>query len=454
DVDAGVQYILGSLSGRYFFDENQDGLDNDGADNGITGVEVQLLDAAGNPIPGRTTTTDAQGNYSFAGLVAAVYGVKFTDNVSGNVLTTQDVDGNVSDDIDSDALDVGGNMSVISGIVVVGGQDTPDNDAGVIEPNEDPTATDDAGMGCADTDITVDFSDNYADADSASVAITMINGEAISQGNTITLANGVEVTLTAGDEFIFNGETAYAALDIGEQATETFEVKVEDSDGGFATADIDVTFCGDANSYGSLAATFPASIDYQVISALRVNPIGDFGFDLKIDGTGDARFDGVIFEQAYCLSFFDPAGVAATFDLADTLGGDMYSSEAVPTSLFNANQISSANGQSAADNMDLVNWIVSQCFEDDAQYNGWEVQFAIWELTDDVDADDFAGVLTSMDVNDVDTIVNAALAAENEGFTFSDSGKVAAVIDPNPVTAENSQPFIVAMDFEQYDCIC
>ncbi|MEM7686291.1 MAG: hypothetical protein AAF293_15800, partial [Pseudomonadota bacterium] len=43
------------------------------------------------------------------------------------------VDGDVSDDIDSDAEDIGGFMSVIQDIVVVAGQDTPDNDAGVTD---------------------------------------------------------------------------------------------------------------------------------------------------------------------------------------------------------------------------------------------------------------------------------------------------------------------------------
>ncbi|MEM1063590.1 MAG: SdrD B-like domain-containing protein, partial [Planctomycetota bacterium] len=125
---------LGSLSGRYFCDENGDGLDNDNLNDGVGGILVELLNADGSGT-GMTTTTDEFGNYAFTDLVPGTYGVKFTDTTGatdGKALTTTDVDGNANDDIDSDA--VGDNvMSTISGIEVVGGQDTPDNDAGVEE---------------------------------------------------------------------------------------------------------------------------------------------------------------------------------------------------------------------------------------------------------------------------------------------------------------------------------
>ena len=122
---------LGSLSGRYFFDADRNGLDDDAA-NAISGIEVELLDENGVGT-GITTTTDADGNYSFGNLVAGTYGVKFTDPATDRELTTQNVDGDLSDDIDSDASDVGGGMSEITGITVLAGQNTPDNDAGVVE---------------------------------------------------------------------------------------------------------------------------------------------------------------------------------------------------------------------------------------------------------------------------------------------------------------------------------
>lgn len=54
----------GSLSGRYFIDENFNDVDD--GEPGVEGVLVELLDADGNPT-GVTTTTDANGEYSFDG---------------------------------------------------------------------------------------------------------------------------------------------------------------------------------------------------------------------------------------------------------------------------------------------------------------------------------------------------------------------------------------------------
>ena len=245
DNDAGVVELPGSLSGRYFCDEDRDGLDNDGPNNGVAGISVELLDSNGVGT-GITTTTDANGDYSFDGLAAGTYGVEFTDPngvVVDKFLTTQNADNDASDDIDSDAA--GDNVtSSIQGITVVAGQDTPDNDAGVF-PNEDPTVTNDMGMGCADELIFVDLADNYADADSSSVSITGLNGVAIGDGETVTI-DGVEVTRN-GDTFAFDGETAYASLGLGQQATQSFTFDVVDSDGATASGTVDVSFCGYAS---------------------------------------------------------------------------------------------------------------------------------------------------------------------------------------------------------------
>lgn len=118
--------IPGSLSGRYFQDLNNDDIDN--SEPGIEGILVTLLDAGGNPT-GPTTTTAADGSYSFTDLAPGTYGVRFTD--PSNVLTGMElVAANVGDDTtDSDAIG-DTTTSTITGIGVVGGNDTPDNDAG------------------------------------------------------------------------------------------------------------------------------------------------------------------------------------------------------------------------------------------------------------------------------------------------------------------------------------
>ncbi|WP_300062779.1 SdrD B-like domain-containing protein [uncultured Roseobacter sp.] len=474
DVDAGVQELLGSLSGRYFCDDDGDGLDNDGPDNGVQNVLVELFDGAGNST-GRTTTTDAQGNYSFTGLVAGTYAVLFTDAVSAKELTTQNVDGDISDDIDSDAEDIGGGQSIIENIVVVAGQNTPDNDAGVVQPNGDPDATDDAGIGCADETIIVNLSDNYSDPDGDPVSITMLGSENIADGDTIFLDGtattgtgdafdffGLEVTRD-GDEFIFDAEAAFADLDIGESATANISFKVEDDQGGSDTANIELTVKGDANSVESLNESLPDTlISYQIADGVAGSaPFGDFGYDILItEADGDARFEGVTFEQAYCLDFLDPAATGRTFDTAPTNTADMFlASDPATSSVFEASQVG-INGETAAENLDLITWILNQDFENDGTgsvdgtFTGWEVQFAIWELTNSVDSDlTFNAAPELGQTEDVDFIVQQALA-NGEDFEAGVGDIVGVILDPNPATSNNAQPFILGIAFEEYDCIC
>ncbi len=72
NIDAGV-YVPVSVSGTVFSDANGDGL-VDGTDQGIAGVTVQLLNAQGQPT-GATTTTNANGAYTFANLAPGTYSV-------------------------------------------------------------------------------------------------------------------------------------------------------------------------------------------------------------------------------------------------------------------------------------------------------------------------------------------------------------------------------------------
>ena len=69
------EYAKATLGGTVFLDSNADGVEDDG-EAGLGGVTVQLLDANGNPIAGATTTTAANGSYSFTGLVPGSYGVQ------------------------------------------------------------------------------------------------------------------------------------------------------------------------------------------------------------------------------------------------------------------------------------------------------------------------------------------------------------------------------------------
>ncbi|NEV65455.1 SdrD B-like domain-containing protein, partial [Thiorhodococcus minor] len=183
DVDAGVEDPapqVGSLSGRYFVDENDNNQDD--GEPGVAGVSVALLDAAGNPT-GRTTTTDANGSYRFGDLAPGTYGVRFTDTVSGKVL----IDPNVGpDETDSDAIDQGNGVSIIPDIDVVAGQDTPNNDAGVEEPPPQ--------VGSLSGRYFVDENDNNQDDGEpgvANVSVALLDAAGNPTGRTTTTdANG------------------------------------------------------------------------------------------------------------------------------------------------------------------------------------------------------------------------------------------------------------------------
>jgi len=76
-----------TISGTVFVDQNNNGVQN-GADTGIAGVSIELLDNANAVIS--TTTTNASGNYSFTGLSPGNYAVREPTQPSGtsNGITT------------------------------------------------------------------------------------------------------------------------------------------------------------------------------------------------------------------------------------------------------------------------------------------------------------------------------------------------------------------------------
>lgn len=68
-----AEIVPSTISGRVFFDENNNGVQN-GADNGINNVTIELLNNV-NTVIG-TTTTDTNGDYSFTNLQPGTYSVR------------------------------------------------------------------------------------------------------------------------------------------------------------------------------------------------------------------------------------------------------------------------------------------------------------------------------------------------------------------------------------------
>ena len=497
DNDAGVEFVLGSLSGRYFCDDDRDGLDNDGANGGpslgIAGVVVTLLDADGSEVLDAnnqpvSVLTDDNGDYQFLDLIPGFYGVKFQDNVSGKVLTTQNADNNVSDDIDSDAADLGGGMSEIRGIEVLPNQDTPDNDAGVFTPNTPPEAFDLNGMLCADTAeidaIVVNISDIGSDPDGDPFTLASIidaGGDgvlgtvddietSISNGGSVTLTSGAEVRLSDdGAQVTYNleGTGAFSDVLIRDTATDTFGFTI--SDGEFSDqGQVEIEVKGAKNTIETVEEGLPSTLNFVVTDTTAAGPGSTEAYTVTLSST-DARFDGLVVEEAYCLAFNKDL-------VADVvIEGDVYlaTDDALPVDDPNtavnedplAGQIGAADliggTQPARENLDLINWILNQDFgsQDNGDgtgqtYTDAEIQGAIWGLTDF-----FVGVEAGGGtVENALEIVDAAFQ-NGEGFEAQEGDLIGLFLDPTPASEAATghvQPFIIAVRYEdlEEECVC
>lgn len=127
DNDAGVADPLASISGRYFCDENGNALDD--GEKGVANRTVTLDGAGADGMFGTaddvllTTITASDGSYSFEDLEAGSYKV----TIGGAAFVAKDVDGNVSDAIDSDVDQVTGMTDVFA---LGSGEDIVNVDAG------------------------------------------------------------------------------------------------------------------------------------------------------------------------------------------------------------------------------------------------------------------------------------------------------------------------------------
>ncbi len=163
DADSNLTVDFGFVEGLrlgnlVFEDLNNDGVANPG-EPGIEGVEVQLLDTAGNVIA--TDTTDANGNYIFEGLLPGNYVVAVADSEqdSGNALDgLESTDGNgVAPDPDDD-VDLDDNGDPEAGFASI-------SDPVTLTSNVEPTgeAEENGPIADDDSNLTVDlgFVRNY-----------------------------------------------------------------------------------------------------------------------------------------------------------------------------------------------------------------------------------------------------------------------------------------------------
>lgn len=435
DIDAGVKDpATASLGNFVWLDADKDGL-QDANEAGFANVLVTLYNEAGQPLD--STTTDANGFYLFDGLKAGSYRVGFAAQ-PGYDFTTPGVGGNEA--IDSNAYPATG----LTAPIALGlGETNLTIDAGLVLQNRAPVAMDDAGQTCADTATVVDVLANDSDADGDALTITAVAGQAITEGQTITASDGVLITLSGGKLVFDASGSAYADAVVGTSNSAGYGYSVADGNGGVASANIAMTYCGSNNTLESITASLPDMANIVV----TLDIVGDAFYTATLSGTGDARFDGKSFDIAYCANanlFLDTdVSYAATMSLA---------SEAdAPASVVNAQ------------NLDMVNWILNQGFDSidngdgtGKTYTGGEIQGAIWGLTDDY-------LFVNEAVPAFGTIANAQeiyqlALANGEGFTPGEGDIVGIILDPLDPTGVHGieQPFIIGVAFNDLalDCLC
>lgn len=473
DVDAGLEELPGSISGRYFCDTNDNDIDDGQAtDPGIEGVVVTAFDGNGNVVG--TAETAADGTYTIAGLPAGVYAVEFTDpsNVlGGKQLVTPNV--GTDDTVDSDAI-AGPASSAIFGIVVNPGEDTPDNDAGA-EEIAPAVAVDDMVAACADEVLTIspgDLTANDSDADGGPTEPLDVVGisdddEFITGEGSITLASGATVTLAQDGTISYDGTTAFADMLIGDTAMDTFSYTIENEGGQTATAEVDVKVCGALNTVETIDAFLKSENATVTYSLDLLDPLTNpsslaegFTLDLLSSTEGDIALGE--YAAAYCIDVEQPIG----FEILTT--GDVF----VATE-----ENAAAVGVNNADKIDSVNWILNNDFTQidngdgtGETYTDLEIQEAIWFLLNDETFffdnptfdfpelnDNENGVRDGVEVATMDNVMEIAMEAMEmgDGFEAGEGDVLGLIIEPT-APASQDQPFIIGVQFDDLaqDCLC
>jgi hypothetical protein len=132
---------LAGLGNRVWLDNNRNGI-QDVSEPGVTGMRVNLYVNGDFSAPVRTMLTDAQGNYSFEGLIPTSYVVEFVPSADQAFTKYQEGD---DYGISSDADQRTGRTQTVT---LAPGQYDPTWDAGILgdptpdDPTDEPPYTD------------------------------------------------------------------------------------------------------------------------------------------------------------------------------------------------------------------------------------------------------------------------------------------------------------------------
>ena len=219
-----AEIVPSSITGTVFLDQNNNGIQN-GPDNGLSGVMIQLLNSVGAVVA--TTTTDASGNYSFTNLQPGVYSVSEPNQPTGS-----------SNGITTAGSVVGGTAGTATGVAVL-----PSKISNIVLP-PNTTATGNNFAEIPNGRVRVVQGWVFADANKNG---TFESGDSGISGQTITLTgndiNGNAVSLTtttaADGSYTFSGVpegNSYTLTQPTQPPSTTNGITTAGSTGGIATA--------------------------------------------------------------------------------------------------------------------------------------------------------------------------------------------------------------------------
>jgi len=336
------------------------------------------------------------------------------------------------------------------------------------DKDEEPDPIADEACVCSDESVTIDVLANDNDPDGNGLTITAIDGTAVAEGDTVVLASGASVTLTGGQlVYSLEGADDFDALLITESGADQFTYTVEDGNGDEATANVDVEVKGAVNTLETIVESLPTMLSFTITNEAALDATSTEAFTLTLSSSDD-RLDGLVIEEAYCLSLFEALQTNATI-VADVYLADAAS---VPAGALDQDTFKQGDMPATArENLDLINWILNQDFgsQDNGDtvdggarpgetYSDAEIQAAIWALTD-FQAFTLGTIPDSGTFeNAVEIYFEALNTAEAEGFTPGEGDIIGLFLDPKAESeaAGHFQPFIIGVPFDDLaqDCLC
>ena len=348
NVDVGIAHFA-SLNARVFFDTNGDGV-QDAGDPGVANVVVNLLDGSGNPIlddagVAVSTTTDADGNYSFDELKPGDFRIQFVAP-TGTDFTLQ----NVGDDaLDSDADPTTGLSQVFS---LVSEENNTTIDAGLVnEPVVVSTADLVTVKSLANGDSTP------AEGDVVTFSILVTNSGAdqatnvsltdfLPAGLTATAANG---TVSQGSYDPATGVFNIGTLDVGQTVALTLEGTVDAGQGGNNITNTTTAATGDQTDPSTDGDDLNESIDVDNQIQLGSSSISGTVFQDDngngIQDAGEVGIEGVTVTLTGTDDFGNPVELTV---LTDASGN--YSFDNLNSGTYTVTQTQPAGFNDGADN--------------------------------------------------------------------------------------------------------